>query len=66
MWVKMDTWDAETLREVARRIFILADLPPQILHQLQGALPIIHQVSLWFLCCSSFTFVHPLRLSSSP
>ncbi|KAK8381811.1 hypothetical protein O3P69_015079 [Scylla paramamosain] len=44
VWVRLDDWANETLREVARRIFIPAELPPHILHQMQVALPAIHQL----------------------
>nr|XP_027212731.1 uncharacterized protein LOC113805867 [Penaeus vannamei] len=41
-WVRLDRWDSDTLRQVARRILLPYDIPPHILHQMQAALPSIH------------------------
>ncbi|XP_047493548.1 dynein axonemal heavy chain 6-like [Penaeus chinensis] len=41
-WVRLDRWDSDTLRQVARRILVPYDIPPHILHQMQAALPSIH------------------------
>ncbi|XP_042865646.1 uncharacterized protein LOC122249110 [Penaeus japonicus] len=41
-WMRLDRWDSDTLRQVARRILIPYDVPPHILHQMQAALPSIH------------------------
>ncbi|KAK3885101.1 hypothetical protein Pcinc_010652 [Petrolisthes cinctipes] len=44
VWVRMTAWAVETLMEVARRALLPIELPPPVLHQLQAALPAIHQV----------------------
>lgn len=43
--MRLDRWDSDTLRQVARRILGPYDIPPHILHQMQAALPSIHLVS---------------------
>ncbi|KAK4312553.1 hypothetical protein Pmani_016020 [Petrolisthes manimaculis] len=43
VWVRMTAWTVETLMEVARRALLPIELPPPVLHQLQAALPAIHQ-----------------------
>ncbi|XP_068222058.1 dynein axonemal heavy chain 6-like [Palaemon carinicauda] len=43
-WMKMENWGPETLRQVARKILLPAELPPHILHQLKSVFPKIHML----------------------